>query len=109
MLELVENTNSKIYKKNFFRFYLLDRRLRWVTFCAICANESERWLLSDVFDSSNDELWSYIGRLFPLIIVVGKIEFDGWWIIPVNCCVVIVVVSLVNVANRGNLIFLVNI
>jgi hypothetical protein len=40
-----------------FFFYLLDRRWRWLTFCAICDNESER-LLFDVFDWSNEELLS---------------------------------------------------
>ncbi len=39
-----------------------------------------------------------------MIIVVGNIEFDGridgWWIIPVNCWVVNVVVSLVKVARK---------
>ncbi len=39
-----------------------------------------------------------------MIIVVGNIEFDGridgWWIMPVNCWVVNVVVSLVKVARK---------
>ncbi len=66
--------------------YLLDRRWRWLTFCAICDNESER-LLFDDFDWSNEEL-------FPLItVVVG-------WIIPVNCCVVNVVVSVAKKKRR---------
>ncbi len=100
-------------KKRFFLlFYLLDRRWRWLTFCAICDNESER-LLVEVFDSSNDELWSYVCKfLLPLTIVVGRIEFDGrivgWWRIPVSCCVVNVVVSLVRVAEKKKLEVLFN-
>ncbi len=84
VLELIKIKTIKYEERKKQRFlYLLDRRWRWLTFCAICDNESERLLLFDDFDWSNEEL-------FPLIIVVG-------WIIPVNCCVVNVVVSLVNV------------